>query len=115
MAVIAETDSRGAIGAIALTLTTLGASDTLPYDATKRQALLLQNTSGSSMTVTIDGADGTNVPIDGIGNVTVSAGLNVVVPAGEVRLIVLPTIRHYLQGVVTTSGASGMRAAVITL
>lgn len=115
MAVIAETDSRSALGAMAVTLTVLGASDTLPYDATKRQALLLQNTGGSPLTVTIDGADGTTVPVDGVGNVTVSAGLAVAVPAGEVRLIILPTIRHYLQGVVTLTGASGLRAAVIAL
>jgi len=115
MAVIAESESRGQIGAFALTATVLGASDTLPYDATKRQALLLLNTTAGSLTATIDGADGTNVAIDGIGNVAVSAGLAIAVPAGELRMVVLPTVRHYLQGVVAVTGAAGLKAIVVAL
>jgi len=115
MAVIAETDSRGAVGVIALTPTVLGASDTLPYDATKRQALLLLNVTGGSLTALIDGADGTTVTVEGVGTVTVSGGLSVVVAASDLKMIILPTIRHYLQGVVTVTGASGMKAVLIDL
>ena len=115
MAVIAETDSRAQIGAFALTPTVLGASDTLPYDGTKRQALMLLNTTVGALTATLDGADGTTVAIEGVGNVNVAAGLAIPVPAGELRMVILPTVRHYLRGVVTVTGAAGLKAVVINL
>ena len=115
MAVIAQTDTRAQIGAFALTPTVLGASDTLPYDGKKRQALILLNTTAGSLTATLDGADGTTVMIDGLGNPSVAAGLAIAVPAGELRMVILPTIRYYLQGPVTVAGAAGLKAVVIDL
>lgn len=113
MAVIASTSLKGVLGAQTLTVTTLGASDTLPYDANKKQALLLLNQTAGSLTATIDGDGGTTIPVDGLGSVNVAAGLQIVVAASEVRMVMLNTIRHYCQGVVTVTGASGLKAVIV--
>jgi hypothetical protein len=114
MAAIASVNAAQA-GAFAAALTTLGSSDTITYSASRKQLLVLRNPTGSTLTLTIDGADGTTVPVDGIGSVSVSSGTTIAVPAGESRAVVLSTIRHYLQGVVTLSGASGMIAQLFDL
>ncbi len=114
MATIASTNSRQ-IGVFTPTQTTLTSSDVLPYDATKSQLLVLINQTASTITATIDGADGTSVPVDGLGSVSVSAGLSIAVPANEIRMVRLQSIRSYLQGVVTVTGATGMRAQLIEL
>lgn len=91
-------------------ITTLGSSDTLTYDSSKKQLLVLRNTTGGSLTLNIDGADGTTVSVPGVGTVNVSSGVNVTVAAGASKSVLLSSIRAYLQGVVTLSGASGMTA-----
>ena len=102
-------------GAFAAVISTLTASDTITYDRTKKQLAVFRNPTGGSLTVTIDGADGTTVPVSGVGNVSVASGLAIAVPAGESRAVVLSTIRHYLSGVVTMTGASGMTLQIFNL
>ncbi|MEY2655414.1 MAG: Salicola phage CGphi29 [Pseudomonadota bacterium] len=114
MAAIASVNAAQA-GAFAAALTTLGSSDTITYSPSRKQLLVLRNPTGSTLTLTIDGDGGTTVPVDGIGSVSVSSGTTIAVPAGESRAVVLSTIRHYLQGVVTLSGASGMIAQLFDL
>jgi hypothetical protein len=97
-------------GAFAAAITTLTADDTITFNSQKKQLLVLRNTTGGSLTVTIDGADGTTVAVPGIGSVSVAAGLAIAVPAGESRAVVLSTIKHYNQGVVHLLGASGLTA-----
>ncbi len=114
MAAIASINAAQ-VGAVDAALTTLGASDTITYTPSRKQLLVLRNPTGGTLNLLIDGADGTTVPVDGIGSVAVSSGLTVAVPAGESKCITLSTIRHYLQGVVTLSGASGMIAQLFDL
>lgn len=114
MATIASTNSRQ-IGVFTPTTTTLTSSDVLPYDSAKAQLLVLFNPTGSTVTATIDGADGTNVTVDGLGSVSVSAGLSVAVPTNETRMVRLNSIRSYLQGVVAVTGGTGLRAQLLEL
>lgn len=111
----ALTNSTAVAGAFTPTENTLTSSDTLTFDQTKKQLLLLRNPTGGSLTATIDGDGGTTVAVDGLGAVSVASGLGIAVPAGETRAVVLSSIRHYLSGTVTVTGASGMKAIIINL
>lgn len=91
-------------------VTTLSSSDTLTYDPSKKQLLVLRNTTAGSLTLTIDGDAGTSVGVPGVGSVSVSSGVNVTVGAGASKSVMLSSISAYLQGVVTLTGASGMTA-----
>lgn len=102
-------------GVFTPTTNTLTSSDTLTYDSGKKQLLVLRNTTGSSVNVTIDGNGGTTVAVDGIGSVDVSAGLVVAVPANATRAVLLPSIRHYLQGTVAVTGGVGVVADIYNL
>lgn len=109
MAVLSPINISGN-GAITATPTVLTAADTLVYNAGVTQILNLANTSGSAITVTIDGDGGTTVPVDGIGSVSVVSGLAITVPNNEARTVRLGSIRHYLQGTVNLTGGTGLRA-----
>ena len=72
----AITPTNGAqVGAFAVTETTLTSSDTLTFAPAQKQLLVLRNDTGGSLTATIDGDAGTTVAVDGLGSVSVSAGL----------------------------------------
>lgn len=114
MAAIASINAQQ-VGAFASAITTLSASDTITFDATKKQLLVFRNTTAGSLTVTIDGADGTTVSVPGIGSVSVASGLAIVVGIGLSVAVVLDTVRYYCQGVVTMSGASGLTAQLFDL
>lgn len=95
-----------------VTANTLTASDTFTYQA--GDIMYLRNPTGGALTLTLDGADGTTVGVEGIGDVSVSSGFSTgsIAAAGE-RVIFLDTIRHYLQGTVTASGASGLICSIL--
>ena len=114
MAAIASIDAT-AVGDFAASITTLSASDTLTFRATKKQLLVLRNTTAGSLTVTIDGDGGTTVTVPGIGAVDVSAGKAITVGIGLSRAVVLSTINAYCKGVVTLTGASGLTAQLFDL
>ena len=101
------------IGAFAAAETVLSASDTITFTPAAKQLLTLRNTTASPVIVTLDGADGTTVAVDGIGTVSVAAGLAITVPATNSVAVVLSTVRNYCQGVVTLSGGVGVSARVI--
>lgn len=98
------------VGAFAAALTVLTSSDTITIDDRFKQILVLRNPTGGPLTLVIDGAGSTNVNAPGLGNVVVSAGYSIAVPAGESRAVDLASIRAYLDGVVTMTGAAGMVA-----
>jgi hypothetical protein len=102
-------------GAFTANHSTLSADDTITFEAAKKQLLVLRNTTGGSLTCTIDGDGGTTVQVDGIGSVSVSAGLAIAVPAGESRAVVLSTVKHYCQGVVHLTGASTLTVQLFNL
>ena len=102
-------------GAFAAAVTTLSADDTITINASKRQLLVLRNTTGGSLTCTIDGDGGTTVQVEGIGSVSVASGLAIVVAAGTSQAVVLSTVRHYCQGVVHLTGAAALTAQLFDL
>jgi hypothetical protein len=93
-------------GSFTAATTTLSASDTITFDRRFKQLLVVNNPTGGSLTLKIDGADGTSVNKPGVGSVSVSGGYDIVVPAGASRAVVLSSISDYCQGVVTLTGAA---------
>lgn len=114
MATIINT-SKNVAGAFTASKTTLTASDTLTYVPNVNAELIMYNTTGSPVNVTIDGSAGTTVPVPGAGAQTfsVATGLVVAVPANEFVVIRLDTISAYLNGTVAVTGGTGVVAAII--
>ena len=113
MATIVATSMQGT-GARSITRTTLGASDTFTFDQGKNQILELDNVTAGPLTVTIDGAGGTTVPVAGVGAVDVSGGYSTgVIAAGAMVAIPLNSISAYLQGVIAVTGGTGIKAALL--
>jgi hypothetical protein len=81
----------------------------------KKQLLVLTNTTGGSLTCTIDGASGTTVNFPGAPGISVAAGYAVVVGAGLSRSVVLSTISAYTQGVVHLLGAATLTAQLFDI
>lgn len=109
MAAITSTNA-GQSGAFAAAISTLSADDTITFNASKKQLLVLTNTTGGSLTATIDGDGGTTVSVPGIGAVDVSAGKAIVVGAGLSVAVVLGTLSAYCKGVVHITGAATLKA-----
>jgi hypothetical protein len=103
------------IGAFTAGETILSASDTINFNASRKQLLVLRNPTGGSLTATIDGADGTTVNVAGVGAVSVAAGYGVTVAAGTTKAVVLGSVSAYCQGVVSITGAAGMAATLFNL
>lgn len=114
MAAITAIDASQA-GSFAAAITTLSADDTITFDARKKQLLVLRNTTGGSLTVTIDGSTGTTVSFPGLPNVSVASGYAIVVGAGLSVAVVLSTVSAYCSGVVHLTGASGLTAQLFNL
>lgn len=115
MAAIASITPPSTGGAFTAAISTLSADDTITYRAAKKQLLVLRNTTGGSLTCTIDGDAGTTVAAPGIGSVSVAGGLAIAVPAGESRAVVLSTISAYCQGTVHLLGAANLTAQLFDL
>lgn len=114
MAVIAQTLLTGSLARV-VTETTLGASDTLVYNAGRNQVLVLRNASGGALTPNIDGDGGTTVPVAGAGSVDVSGGYSLAsVANAAVVAIPMDTISAYLAGTITVTGGDGMVATLVS-
>ncbi len=113
MAAITAT-SLGGFGARTVTRLTLGASDTLTYNPRRDPILILDNVTAGPLTPKIDGAGGTVVPVPGVGDISVADGLTLAsIPAGACVAIPLRTIEAYLQGVITITGGTGIKASLL--
>jgi hypothetical protein len=112
MAVIKAIQPFANNGKFAVGPTALTGADTLVYNSGKLQTLYLYNTTGASVTVTIDGSTGTTVSPPGLGNtVDVSAGYAIAIAAGTVQAVALSSIRAFLSGTVAvTGGVAGVTA-----
>lgn len=99
-------------GVFALTWSTLTASDTFTLAA--NQYLLFENGTAGSLTAIVDGADSSTKAVDGVGAVDVSAGVSVVVAAGTTKVLNCNSRKAYLSGVITITGAAGLKCAVVT-
>ena len=102
-------------GVITAAITTLSADDTITFNTNKKQLLVLRNTTGGSLTATIDGSTGTTVNCPGVGPVDVSAGLAIVLAAGVSKAVVLSSISAYCQGIVHITGAATCTAQLFDL
>lgn len=103
------------LGSFAAAITTLSADDTITFNAAKKQLLVLRNTTGGSLTVTVDGSAGTTMNFPGAPGISVASGYAIVVGAGLSVAVVLSTISAYCQGVVHLTGASGLTAQLFDL
>lgn len=113
MATIVSTSAQGA-GVRTVTRTTLTASDTFTYKSGVGAVLILDNITAGPLTVTIDGADGTTVPVAGIGSVSVAAGYSTgAIAAAACVAIPLDTISEFLKGTIAVTGGTGIRATLI--
>ena len=114
MATIAQTTGVStASAAIALTGTTLTASDTLTYVQGAVQRINLVNGTGSTVTVTFTGtAPNTVIPVTGYGSVSAAGGKAIAVPANSTMHLNLDNISNYLAGTgaVTVTGGTGVTA-----
>ena len=113
MAVIAATSMQGS-GSRAVTVTTLGASDTFVFNPIRKPVLVLNNITGGALTPNIDGAGGTTIGCVGVGDVDVSSGITFAsIAAGDSVAVPLLSISAYLLGVVTLTGGDGIEAQIL--
>jgi len=112
MAVIKAVAPQATNGKFAVAPTALTGADTLVYSAGKRQTLYLYNTTGASVTVTLDGDGATTVTPSGLGApISVSGGYAIAIAAGTLQAVALPSVRAYLTGTVNvTGGVAGVTA-----
>lgn len=116
MATIAQTSIKAAAAAVNATRTSLTASDTLTFVKGAGQLLVLFNTTGSPVVVTLDGSVN-SFPIPASlglgGSVDVSAGKTVTVPASGTTIVPLDKYAAYLQGTVAITGGTGVTAHLL--
>lgn len=115
MALIAAVAATSAVGVVPVVKTVLGASDTLVYTLGQIQTLVLENDTGASLTVVIDGDGATSFVPGGTGApIDLSAGFSVTIPDGATRAVTLKNIQRFLSGVITVTGGAGATAYVIS-
>lgn len=113
MAAITATSIQAA-GAVTVTRTTLGSSDTLTYNPYSNAILVLDNVTGGALTPNIDGAGGTTINVPTVGSLSVSSGLTLAsIASGACVAIRLDSISAYLNGAVTVTGGSGIKAHIL--
>lgn len=101
-------------GRVAVTETTLNGTDSLTYISGAGQVLILRNPTGGSISPVIDGAGGTTVIRQGLGEVSVAAGFAVgAIAAGTTAMVSLDRISAYTQGAVAINSGSGLVATLI--
>lgn len=111
MAAVTATSMQGS-GARTVSVLTAGASDTITYQP--GDILLIDNVTAGALTPLIDGDGATTWPAPGIGNVSVSGGLTLSsIAAGAMVTIPLDTIKAYLQGTITITGADGAKLSLL--
>lgn len=113
MAALTSTTYRNQKGYIVSNRNTLTASDTFSYVQSIGQTLELYNTTGVAVPVTIVGSAPNPVNVQGLhGQISVSAGLIITVPASGTVIVNLDTINLYLggNGTVTLTNGTGVVA-----
>lgn len=114
MALIAAVAASSSVGVVPVVPTVLGASDTLVFSPGLAQTLVIQNDTGSSVSVVIDGDKAAAFAPGGIGaSIDLSTGFVMTIPAGASRAVALKNIQRYLSGAVTVSGGAGAKAYIL--
>ncbi|AGH31826.1 hypothetical protein SLPG_00032 [Salicola phage CGphi29] len=115
MATIASTKVQGS-GEIAVTKTTLTASDTFDFNSGQELLLVIDNGSGSPVTPNIVGDEATTVTVSGIGEIDVSTGYDFdEIADGEAVVLNVSTVNKYLSGTIDLTGADGADAYILEL
>jgi len=98
------------------TTLTLGASDTMTFTANLGALLVLYNVTVGALTPNLDGADGTTVSIPDTGaTYSVASGYTFPsIAAGAYAVVRLDSIKAFLQGAVTITGGTGIKAILLT-
>lgn len=113
MAEIIRTSVTGS-NQVPVTITTLGASDTLVFDESKRPVLYLNNVTAGALTPLIVGDESTSFPAHGIGDIDTSAGkLLTLIGIGATVAFPLVAIKGYLSGTITITGGDGIEASIL--
>lgn len=115
MAAIASITPPASGGSFVAAVSTLSSSDTITFNNARKQLLIVDNDTGSPVTLKIDGDGGTTVSVPGVGPVTVSGGYDIAIADGVTVAVILGTISAYCKGVVTLTGASGATAQLFNL
>ncbi len=93
-----------------------GTTDSFPYSSAQRAFLILQNSSGSPVTVTLLGDEATAVNRQGITSIDVSGGKEVTVPANGSQVVDLINAGAYLtdaNGMPDITGATSVISAAL--
>lgn len=104
-------DNNDAVNA---TPTVLDGSDTFTYKG-NGAILVLHNPTGGSLSPILDGANGTTVECQGVGDIDVSGGTDTfgAIGAGATKALKLSRKSEYLRGVTTITGGTGLEATLI--
>jgi hypothetical protein len=106
--------NMAAFADIVVTETTLNGTDTLVYNANKKQFLILRNDTGGPLSPTIVGDEADTVQGPGIEATDVSGGYDLsAIADGTSVCIALDTIRGYLAGDVSITSGTGLIAALL--
>ena len=99
-------------GSFAITMSTLTASDTITFS--QNSYILFYNSTAGPLTAVVKGSSATSKSVDGIGPVSLSTGVSVVVPAGDFRILNVSSRDKFMAGTsVTITGAATLKAAVL--
>ena len=115
MAVITATDATGS-GEKAVTVTTLGASDTFTFKPGGNQYLYLNNVTAGALTPNIIGTAPEDPQVVGAGAWDISAGYTTAsIGAGATVVIRTSTLEKYCAGtgVVTITGGTAIEASLL--
>jgi hypothetical protein len=115
MATIASVNTK-ALTEVAISPTTLGASDTFVYTPGVTKFLVINNASGGAITPNIDGDGQDSVYVRGVGDVDISGGYEFgSIANGDSVIIDLDAISAYLQGTIAVTGGDSAEAYIITV
>lgn len=114
MAEIASIDAKK-IGSFNAPRSTLTADDTITFNPSRKQLLVLSNDTAGSLNVKVDGDGGTTVAVAGVGNVDVTGGYTITVGIGASVAVILSSISAYCKGVVHLTGGTGAKAQLFDL
>lgn len=107
MAVITTIQPANQVGAFVVTPTVLTGTDSLVYNASKKQVLYLENNTAGVINIVIDGNGVTTHTCDGQGGtIDNSAGYTINLTAGQKKAVLLGKIRNFLIGSVAVTGGA---------
>lgn len=91
-----------------------GTLDTFAFAPNTRQILTLRNPTMSAITAVIKSDEPTTINVQGIGDVSISAGYSTpAIAKDEIYAIKLDSISGYLQGVISITGGTGLKATLV--